>query len=148
MNQIEEDEREQVNLDGSSSTDSVLLQSIIKDVKRTHASMDFFREIKNQKMLIRILYRWSRFHASISYHQGMNELLAVVMYLLVVEQWPGEENGDDDDRDSSKFVIGWRWISCTRVLILDANIASLHTDESTRAKFHDALQVLVFSQQE
>ena len=52
--------------------------------------MTFFREPEIQVMLIRILYVYSHAHPTVSYNQGMGELLATILYLLYIEQWPTE----------------------------------------------------------
>ncbi|KAG6974256.1 hypothetical protein JG688_00003140 [Phytophthora aleatoria] len=74
------------------STDN-LLYSIYKDVRRTRGEMPFFRDPFVQCLLIRVLYVYSATHSEISYNQGMGELLATLVYLLHIEQWPLE---DDD----------------------------------------------------
>lgn len=73
------------------STDS-LLYSIYKDVRRTRGEMPFFRDPFVQCLMIRVLYVYSTTHSEISYNQGMGELLATLVYLLHIEQWPLEED--------------------------------------------------------
>ncbi|KAE8901111.1 hypothetical protein PF005_g3353 [Phytophthora fragariae] len=73
------------------STDN-LLYSIYKDVRRTRGDMPYFRDPVVQCLLIRVLYVYSTTHSEISYNQGMGELLATLVYLLHVEQWPIEED--------------------------------------------------------
>ncbi|KAL4171684.1 hypothetical protein KRP22_009774 [Phytophthora ramorum] len=69
-----------------------LLYSIYKDVRRTRGDMPYFRDPIAQCLMIRVLYVYSATHAEISYNQGMGELLATLVYLLHIEQWPLEED--------------------------------------------------------
>ncbi|KAG6586813.1 tbc1 domain family member 5 [Phytophthora cinnamomi] len=69
-----------------------LLYSIYKDVRRTRGDMPYFRDPVVQCLLIRVLYVYSTTHSEISYNQGMGELLATLVYLLYIEQWPIEED--------------------------------------------------------
>lgn len=64
------------------------MYDIYKDVRRTRGAMPFFRKASVQSMLIRILYTYSHAHPEISYNQGMGELVATILYLLYIEQWP------------------------------------------------------------
>lgn len=64
------------------------MYDIYKDVRRTRGAMPFFRKDSVQSMLIRILYTYSHAHPEISYNQGMGELVATILYLLYIEQWP------------------------------------------------------------
>lgn len=52
--------------------------------------MAFFRLASVQAILVRVLYTYSMAHPEVSYNQGMGELLATVLYLLHLEQWPAE----------------------------------------------------------
>ncbi|KAG3175385.1 hypothetical protein PC128_g17777 [Phytophthora cactorum] len=81
------------------STDN-LLYSIYKDVRRTRGEMPFFRDPFVQCLMIRVLYVYSATHSEISYNQGMGELLATLVYLLHIEQWPME------DDDIEEFTAG------------------------------------------
>ncbi|RLN44103.1 hypothetical protein BBJ29_003774 [Phytophthora kernoviae] len=74
------------------TTTDHLLYNIYKDVRRTRGEMEFFRDPVVQCLLIRVLYVYSVTHSEISYNQGMGELLATLVYLLHVEQWPLEED--------------------------------------------------------
>ncbi|KAG7397236.1 TBC1 domain, member 5 [Phytophthora boehmeriae] len=74
------------------TTTDHLLYNIYKDVRRTRGEMEFFRDPVVQCLLIRVLYVYSLTHSEISYNQGMGELLATLVYLLHVEQWPLEED--------------------------------------------------------
>src|SRR4051812_47151890 len=49
------------------------------DVDRTYADDPFFANPSTRCMLQRILLLWSCEHADISYRQGMNELLAMIL---------------------------------------------------------------------
>ncbi|GMF17611.1 unnamed protein product [Phytophthora lilii] len=69
-----------------------LLYSIYKDVRRTRGEMPYFRDPVVQCLMIRVLYVYSATHSEISYNQGMGELLATLVYLLHIEQWPMDED--------------------------------------------------------
>ncbi|KDO19297.1 hypothetical protein SPRG_15236 [Saprolegnia parasitica CBS 223.65] len=67
---------------------TLLLHMIQRDVVRTRCAMPYFREPETQAMLIRILFIYAQEHSDMGYHQGMGELLAVMVYLLYIEQFP------------------------------------------------------------
>ncbi|GLD91860.1 hypothetical protein PINS_up000393 [Pythium insidiosum] len=79
-------------LEACETSEDILLHNIFKDVRRTRGAMDFFRDGKLQCMLVRILYTYSNAHPEISYNQGMGELLATIVYLLYIEQWPSQQS--------------------------------------------------------
>ncbi|OQR93818.1 hypothetical protein ACHHYP_02253 [Achlya hypogyna] len=69
---------------------SLLLHTIHRDVVRTRCAMPYFRDGPVQTMLIRVLFIFAQEHPAMAYHQGMGELLAVIVYLLYIEQYPRE----------------------------------------------------------
>ena len=63
------------------------LRAIIKqDVDRTNQTLAIFRTEAVKEVLTRILMTWARRNPAISYHQGMNELAGVLLYVAVCEQ--------------------------------------------------------------
>ena len=63
-----------------------LLDIIKIDVNRTFQKVQLFRLDKIQRMLITILYIFSKQNKEIGYRQGMSELCAVFIYVLYKEQ--------------------------------------------------------------
>ncbi|KAB5589269.1 TBC1 domain containing protein [Ceratobasidium theobromae] len=59
-----------------------LRKTIQKDVERTFPDMDYFRAPSTQRMLADILFVYAKSHPTISYRQGMHELLAPVLWAL------------------------------------------------------------------
>ena len=47
--------------------------------------MEFFQQESTQQYMLHILFVWSKLNPKISYRQGMNELLAVVLYVVAQE---------------------------------------------------------------
>lgn len=114
-------------IEACEASEDNLVYDIFKDVRRTRGSMPFFRELSTQCSLIRILYTYSKAHPEISYNQvlsskskpelwamlttaldlvqGMGELLATILYLLHIEQWPSsstERQQLDDLADTTR----------------------------------------------
>ena len=69
-----------------SKEDYSLLDIIKIDVNRTFQKVELFRLDKIQRMLITILYIFSKQNIEIGYRQGMSELCAVFIYVLYKEQ--------------------------------------------------------------
>lgn len=61
-------------------------RQIWKDVVRTQQSIAWFVEKETQDLIARILLVWSLAHPDVGYKQGMNELLAVILYLVCTER--------------------------------------------------------------
>ncbi|RLN74038.1 hypothetical protein BBJ28_00000363 [Nothophytophthora sp. Chile5] len=85
-------QRHEAFLTACETTEDTLLYGIYKDVRRTRGDMPHFREPHVQCLLIRVLYVYSVTHPEVSYNQGMSELLATLVYLLYIEQWPLEDD--------------------------------------------------------
>jgi hypothetical protein len=106
-------------------------RQIWKDVTRTQQTIAWFVEAETQKLMHRILLVWSLAHQDIGYKQGMNELLAVLLYLICTERGglggeghaelrqeigaaraaratPAGQNGGDDDDAVNGASIGGR----------------------------------------
>lgn len=61
-----------------------LLQVIELDLSRTHPTNGFFQIQTNLQMMRNILFLWSKLNPDVSYRQGMNEILSII--LLQVSQ--------------------------------------------------------------
>ncbi|KAJ3231506.1 TBC1 domain, member 5 [Chytriomyces hyalinus] len=62
--------------------DSELTKLIRQDVDRTMPDQEFFRSNLVQDTMTHILFVWSKLNPTISYRQGMHELLAPVLYAV------------------------------------------------------------------
>ena len=69
-----------------SKEDYDILDLIKLDVKRTFQHIDLFHLDKIQKILITILFIFSKKNKILSYRQGMSELCAIFLYVLYKEQ--------------------------------------------------------------
>mmetsp|Transcript_11203 Transcript_11203/g.19658 ORF Transcript_11203/g.19658 Transcript_11203/m.19658 type:complete len:681 (-) Transcript_11203:142-2184(-) len=71
-----------------------LLQEIWKDVERTYPEMELFQNDKCRRCMQQVLFHWCRAcnpatDAAESYRQGMNELVALCMYVVLQGQYSG-----------------------------------------------------------
>ena len=55
---------------------------INQDIVRTYPEVPFFQSADIRAMMLRVLFVYSKLHPSVSYKQGMHELLAPFIYLL------------------------------------------------------------------
>ena len=62
--------------------DSQLQKTIAQDVERTFPDNDFFRSDQVQGDMTAILFIYCRENASVSYRQGMHELLALILWVV------------------------------------------------------------------
>ena len=58
-------------------------ETIMLDITRTFQDKEYFTKESTHQMMLRILFVWCKLNDDISYRQGMNELLALI--LMVVE---------------------------------------------------------------
>ena len=72
-------EKAKLNL---SNEDYELISLIKIDINRTYQDMQFFTDKKIKKILILILYIYSKNNSNISYNQGMNEICSILLYTL------------------------------------------------------------------
>ena len=72
-------EKAKLNL---SNEDYELISLIKIDINRTYQDMQFFTDKKIKKILILILYIYSKKNSNISYNQGMNEICSILLYTL------------------------------------------------------------------
>ena len=59
-----------------------LREQIDKDLMRLHPDNDFFAQQAVREQMLRILIIWSKLHPSVSYRQGMHELLAPLLLFI------------------------------------------------------------------
>lgn len=59
-------------------------------MERTYQEMEFFREEAIVQLLTSVLLLWCRLNPDPSYKQGMNELLASVVYVYFQEAIPAD----------------------------------------------------------
>jgi TBC1 domain family member 5 len=61
--------------------DEVSRGEIFQDVERCMQENDFFQEPPTQKLLLDILFIYSKLHPDVGYRQGMHEILAPVLWV-------------------------------------------------------------------
>jgi len=71
-----------------------LLEEIWKDIERTYSEMEMFQNDKVRKCMQQVLFHWCKAcnpasDPSESYRQGMNELVALCMYVVLQGQYGG-----------------------------------------------------------
>jgi TBC1 domain family member 5 len=66
--------------------DNELKILIKKDIDRTLQEKSLFQKEEVKEMMVNILFIWSKSHPEISYRQGMNELLAVMVIVAYAEK--------------------------------------------------------------
>ena len=64
--------------------DSAIREIIWKDVERTYSGMPFFQE-HNKQTMARLLFVYGMLNSGIGYVQGMNELLAPILFVFAEE---------------------------------------------------------------
>lgn len=62
--------------------DTEIKKLIILDVSRTYQEKDLFNQQFIKDILVNILFIWAKEHKVPSYKQGMNEILAVILYAM------------------------------------------------------------------
>ncbi|KAJ3027629.1 UNVERIFIED_CONTAM: TBC1 domain, member 5 [Siphonaria sp. JEL0065] len=66
--------------------DAELQKTIRQDVERTIPDQSFFRDSSVQEMMTDILFIWCKLNPSISYRQGMHELLAPIIHVIETDK--------------------------------------------------------------
>lgn len=66
--------------------DKEMRELITQDIDRTNQEYDFFQLKQVKDILIGILFMWAKENAEISYKQGMNEILAMVVMAFFAER--------------------------------------------------------------
>eukprot|EP00644_Phytophthora_capsici_P003940 jgi/Phyca11/533605/estExt2_fgenesh1_pg.C_PHYCAscaffold_150095 len=122
--------------DASDWSDAIC-SAIERDVRRTRGEMPFFRDAVVQCLMIRVLYVYSTTHSEISYNQGMGELLATLVYLLHIEQWPIEDDDIEEvvagecDMESEGQVAGSYFLPASSPEKEQAEATSTEEEEPT-----------------
>ncbi|KAK9236545.1 rab-GTPase-TBC domain-containing protein [Lipomyces kononenkoae] len=62
--------------------DEDLRKDILQDIERTFPDIDYFRDQKVQRMMLDILFVYTKMHPVVSYQQGMHELLAPIFWVI------------------------------------------------------------------
>lgn len=68
--------------------DNDLKSEIRRDVDRTHQERELFCRDNVKELLTNVLFAWAKLHPSLSYKQGMNELLAILVFVGFAETEP------------------------------------------------------------
>lgn len=68
--------------------DNELKATIRNDVQRTFQERPLFQLSSVQELMVSILFTWAKENSDISYKQGMNELLAIVLFVAYAEKSP------------------------------------------------------------
>ncbi|KAI0225424.1 hypothetical protein L0F63_001452 [Massospora cicadina] len=71
--------------------DGELRKVIVQDVERTFPDLDLFRDTAIQTLMTDVLFVYCKLHASNSYRQGMHELLAPMVFVLVGDATAGAD---------------------------------------------------------
>ena len=69
------------------------------DIIRTYQNINLFSQENIKKLLLNILFIWSKENNDISYRQGMNDLLAILILCLYPYYFPLEENENKITKD-------------------------------------------------
>eukprot|EP00746_Dinoflagellata_sp_MGD_P146127 gnl/MRDRNA2_/MRDRNA2_78644_c0_seq1.p1 gnl/MRDRNA2_/MRDRNA2_78644_c0~~gnl/MRDRNA2_/MRDRNA2_78644_c0_seq1.p1 ORF type:complete len:842 (+),score=227.56 gnl/MRDRNA2_/MRDRNA2_78644_c0_seq1:61-2586(+) len=85
--------------------DKELFEEIERDVNRTRRECDFFQKEENKKALLGVLFLFAKLHPSIRYVNGMNEIAAVLLYVMA------EENECIDFMEADTFWCFREWMS-------------------------------------
>ena len=103
------------------STEVADLKVIEQDVLRTRAEHAFFRGARVRRLLLQVLLRYCGYY-QVRYMQGLNEIVAVLLYLFFGKQesaeGAGEGEGDEEEEDDGA--------AAQEPLDLDIDIGSLH----------------------
>eukprot|EP00439_Symbiodinium_sp_Y106_P034231 s5881_g4.t1 len=70
---------------GSEIDDQDLLQEIKNDVERTRRDFEYFRRPATKAALTALLFVYAKLNPGVRYVQGMNEIAAVLLYVMSVE---------------------------------------------------------------
>lgn len=75
--------------------DKDMRELIVQDIERTSQEYEFFTLKPVKDVLIGILFLWSKENSDISYKQGMNEILAMVVFAFFAERIKCKKNYDE-----------------------------------------------------
>eukprot|EP00941_MAST-03F_sp_MAST-3F-sp1_P005585 g5585.t1 len=85
-----------------------LIEEIEKDLGRLYptGTGEYFEAKPLQRLMLNILFVWSKIHSDTSYRQGMHELLAPIVYALEGEKMSSQQQElNDNDNGSSAAAI-------------------------------------------
>ena len=99
------------------------------DVVRTYQERPLFLLPRVQELMISVLFTWAKEHPDISYKQGMNDLLGIVLFVAYADRVPEDPHIPMRAADFLQFVNGNEYIEAdlywcfTR--LMDLGIAEL-----------------------
>ena len=73
---------------------------ILLDVARTYQEKELFCQQETKDILTNILFLWAKEHKTPSYRQGMNEILAVILYAMFPFYFPNTNPSSQEEIDS------------------------------------------------
>ncbi len=85
----------------AAAADAELRAQIARDAARTHPGLAFFAAPRRRAALARALYVAARLNPGVGYVQGMNELLAPLLYVFATEPTAGGNADADSERDAA-----------------------------------------------
>ena len=74
-------------------------EEIFQDVARCMQDNDFFRGPSTQKLLLDILFIYSKLHPDVGYRQGMHELLAPILWVVHCDALESNEAREKQESD-------------------------------------------------
>eukprot|EP01028_Stygiella_incarcerata_P005877 TRINITY_DN2429_c0_g1_i1.p1 TRINITY_DN2429_c0_g1~~TRINITY_DN2429_c0_g1_i1.p1 ORF type:complete len:550 (-),score=194.19 TRINITY_DN2429_c0_g1_i1:144-1793(-) len=96
-----------------------LQDEIKQDLERLHPGDDFFGREDVQEMMLRVLTVWCRHNPSLSYRQGMHELLSFLLFACHSETWVEDESYKFDE-ESDKNLRSLRLLTLKSDIEADA----------------------------
>jgi hypothetical protein len=118
--------------------DAELRREIFKDVERTHAELSFFANSLHTDALSRILLVYAKLNAGVGYIQGMNELLAPLLYVCVgdavgLRDGVGGASGAAAEKENEEFY-GALFAAEADAFFLFASLMAEHRDVFIQAQ--------------
>jgi hypothetical protein len=84
--------------------DKELTDLIDNDLRRTHPLNDFFLDRANQLVMRNVLFVWARLHPTLSYKQGMNELISPLMLTVAEDARRARKGCSAEDKQLSELL--------------------------------------------
>jgi len=109
--------------------EDILDEDVWKDVQRTHPGYHFFTQPTYVRMH-RILYIYGKLNSGVSYVQGMNEILAPIMYVLGA--YPGS---DETTYEADSFF-------CFAALMSEVRDLFIRSLDGEKSGLHGQIQAL------
>ncbi|CAE8676894.1 unnamed protein product, partial [Polarella glacialis] len=82
---VGEDNQVTLRAGADSSESQDLLQGIRNDVERTRKDFEYFRRPATKASLLALLFVYARLNPGVRYVQGMNEVAAIILYVMSVD---------------------------------------------------------------